>query len=62
MTRKEIYKEIQLLKMRLEASDFKAIKYAEGLISAEEYAPIKSQRQLWRDRINELIELRKSLK
>lgn len=62
MTKKEIYEEIQLLKMRLETSDFKAIKYAEGLISEEEYAPIKSERQVWRDRINELRELRKSLK
>lgn len=35
-------------------SDFKAIKYAEGLYSEEEYAPIKQQRQMHRQTINEL--------
>ena len=38
----------------LRASDYKAIKYAEGLITAEEYEPIKAERQSLRDRINEL--------
>ena len=33
-------------------SDYKAIKYAEGQITPEEYAPIKAQRQAWRDEIN----------
>lgn len=42
------------LKTLLNQTDYKAIKYAEGLISEDEYAPIKAQRQAWRDEINEL--------
>ena len=38
----------------LSSTDYKAIKYAEGLITAEEYEPIKVERQALRDRINEL--------
>lgn len=40
------------LKAKLARTDYKAIKYAEGLITEAEYAPIKSQRQSWRDMIN----------
>lgn len=46
--------EIETLKQKLSETDYKAIKYAEGLISEEEYEPIKAERQSWRDRINEL--------
>ena len=46
--------EIAELKAKLAATDYQAIKYAEGALSAEEYEPIKVQRQEWRDRINEL--------
>lgn len=46
--------EIMQLKQQLADTDYKAIKYAEGLISAEDYEPIKQQRQAWRDEINEL--------
>ncbi|MBP5561016.1 MAG: hypothetical protein J6X70_04355 [Muribaculaceae bacterium] len=42
------------LKARLAESDYKALKFAEGWISAEEYAPIKAERQALRDEINEL--------
>lgn len=42
------------LKRLLSASDYKAIKYAEGLISAEDYAETKAERQAWRDEINAL--------
>lgn len=45
---------IATLKRRLAKTDYKAIKYAEGLISEEDYAPIKAQRQAWRDQINAL--------
>ena len=45
---------ISELKSKLAKTDYKAIKYAEGLISADEYAPIKAQRQEWRDEINKL--------
>ena len=46
--------EIQQLKKQLSDTDYKAIKYAEGQISEEGYAPIRIQRQSYRDRINEL--------
>ena len=47
-------KKIQELKSLLLNTDYKAIKYAEGLITEEEYEPIKQQRQSWRDEINRL--------
>ncbi len=46
--------EIESLKQQLVDSDYKAIKYAEGEISEEEYTPIKEERKSWRARINEL--------
>ena len=46
--------EIETLKQQLSDTDYQAIKYAEGHLLEEEYAPIKDQRQVWRDRINEL--------
>ena len=42
------------LKAMLRATDYKAIKYAEGYLSEEEYAEDKAQRQEWREEINEL--------
>ena len=46
--------EIAIRKAELTATDYKAIKHSEGLISEEDYAPIKAERQAIRDRINEL--------
>ena len=46
--------QINELKEKLRETDYQAIKYAEGLISEEDYAVIKKQRQEWRDKINEL--------
>lgn len=40
------------LKYKLAQTDYQALKYAEGQLSEEEYAPIKAQRQEWRDEIN----------
>lgn len=45
---------ISELKTLLDESDYKAIKYAEGLISEAEYEPIKSERQRYREEINQL--------
>lgn len=42
------------LKALLSETDYLAIKYAEGWLTAEEYAPTKAQRQAWRDEINTL--------
>ena len=47
-------REIAELKMKLRDTDYQAIKFAEGVLSEDEYAPIRTQRQAWRDRINEL--------
>lgn len=46
--------EIEVLKLELRESDYKAIKYAEGWISEEDYKDIKEARQRIRNRINEL--------
>ncbi len=42
------------LKQNLKNTDYQAIKYAEGQLTEEEYAPMKAQRQAWRDEINYL--------
>lgn len=42
------------LKQMLDDTDYQAIKYTEGWLTDEEYAPIKKQRQAWRDEINRL--------
>lgn len=54
-------KEINSYKQKLVDSDYKAIKYAEGEISAEDYQPIKVERQSYRSRINELQDLIKEM-
>ena len=55
-----IVNEINIYKILLKDSDYKATKHSEGLFSEEEYAPIKTERQQWRDKINELeIEMEK---
>ena len=46
--------QINKLKEKLREIDYQAIKYAEGLISEEDYATTKKQRQEWRNKINEL--------
>ena len=46
--------EITQLKKQLSDTDYKAIKYAEGQISEDEYASVKAERQGYRDRINYL--------
>ena len=50
----KIQSEIAEKKCLLSQSDYKAIKFAEGWISEEEYAPIKAERQAIRDEINAL--------
>ena len=48
--------QIMELKIKLKETDYKAIKYAEGELSAEEYAETKAQRRAWREEINKLEE------
>lgn len=51
----EYYKwKIDCVKKTLSSTDYKAIKYSEGLYTNEEYEPIKKQRQELRDEINKL--------
>lgn len=45
---------IRELKQKLFDTDYIALKYAEGVLSEENYASMKSQRQAWRYEINEL--------
>jgi hypothetical protein len=47
-------RQISALKTKLTATDYKAIKYAEGLYSDEEYAPTKAERQALREQIRAL--------
>lgn len=58
-TKKELTKiqnqnRINELKKLLAESDYRAIKYAEGCYTEEEYKPYKEQRQAYRDEINQL--------
>jgi hypothetical protein len=54
-TKSELAKiEIEKLKQKLSETDYRAIKYAEGQYTEEDYAPYKAQRQEWRDEINKL--------
>ena len=50
----DLLNQIAALKQNLSDSDYKAVKFAEGLLTAEEYEPIKQQRQAWRAEINTL--------
>ena len=50
----KLQNEICNLKWKLDKTDYQAIKFAEGELTAEEYAPIKEQRKQWRAKINEL--------
>ena len=50
-------REIFELKEELSQTDYKAIKYAEGVLTDEDYQPTGIQRQAWRKRINGLERL-----
>lgn len=54
ISKQEKLNRINELKKLLSSTDYQAIKYAEGLITEEEYEPIKTQRQAWRNEISEL--------
>lgn len=52
----QINSEIIALKQLLTNSDYKALKYSEGLISDIEYAEVKTYRENLRAQINQLEE------
>ena len=54
MTKNEIESEILALKQLLTASDYKTLKYSEGLISETEYTEIRAYRENLRLQINQL--------
>ena len=53
---REKRKQINELKAKLMATDYKVAKRAEGYYTDEEWAAICAERRTWRDRINELEE------
>lgn len=53
-------KRINELKALLQATDYQAIKYAEGEMPYEEYAPVRELRKGWRKEINDLEAFRAS--
>ena len=52
----KILMQISELKQLLTQSDYKALKFAEGWITTEQYTDVLNQRQAWRDEINSLTE------
>lgn len=52
----EIHASLKILSLKdeLQKTDYKAIKYAEGWLTDEEYAETKAERQRIRDEINRL--------
>lgn len=46
--------EINKLKNNLTKTDYKAIKFAEGEISEEDFEPTRQDRKAWREKIREL--------
>lgn len=62
-TERDQYKfKIGILKHKLRCTDYQAIKFAEGEISLEEYAPVRDQRRAWRAEINAIEAHLKALK
>ena len=55
--RAQAINKISNLKQKLKDTDYQAIKHFEGCLTDYEYEPIKTQRQAWRDEINELEKL-----
>lgn len=43
---------ISELKTELAATDYKCLKFVDGVLSEEEYAPVREYRQALRDKIN----------
>ena len=57
LVKKRAKARIIFLKEELCKTDYQAIKFAEGWLTEEEYAPIKAQRQAYRVEINQLENL-----
>lgn len=53
-TREEMEAEIRGLQQLLAATDYKALKHADGALTDEEYEPTRTQRAEYRQQINDL--------
>ena len=53
MNYQELMWEISQCKQNLKATDYKAIKFLEGALTEQEFAPIRTQRAEWRNLINQ---------
>lgn len=53
---KKLYLQVRERKRKLDATDYKALKHADGAYTEEEYAPIKADRARWRAEINQIEE------
>lgn len=51
---KKQYKRITELKTLLSNSDYKALKFSDGVLTEDEYAPVREKRRAWRNEINEI--------
>ena len=51
---RELRKQICILKSKLKQTDYQAIKYAEGVITLNDYIATKEKRNAWRAEINAL--------
>ena len=58
---KNLQFKIAVLIDKLSATDYQAIKFAEGEMTEEEFAPIREQRRAWRVEINLLEEQIKTI-
>lgn len=54
LKKQKVIEQIKELKSLLSSTDYRAIKYAEGCYTEEEYKPYKELRQEYRNKINEL--------
>lgn len=53
-TQKSQFAKKATLKKALKNTDYRALKYADGCYTEEEYAPYKAEREAWREQIREI--------
>ena len=53
-TRENVYAEIEQCKAQLASTDYQCLKYAEGELTEDEYAPVRELRKQLRKQINAL--------
>ena len=56
-TRENVYAEIEQCKAKLASTDYQCLKYAEGELTKDEYAPIRELRKQLRKQINEFEDM-----